>query len=134
MTRKKYELTRDNMTIVLKNAFNKKVIENLEITEHNLLLGLLGRLKEKGLAEVCVTFDEASMLIGGANTRPFYVDSIGLSRFRPRLNQTDSWLVLSGWGHRSVFRPQSFGFWGFSCRFRRRSDLRSRCTLTNGQI
>ena len=67
------------MTIVLKNAFNKKVIENLEITEHNLLLGLLGRLKEKGLAEVCVTFEEASVLIGGANTRPFYVDSIGLS-------------------------------------------------------
>lgn len=57
-----YELTAKNLTVVFDNEFNSQVIENLTASEHDLLLTIIGKLKEKGDEEVKISFDEIRVL------------------------------------------------------------------------
>ncbi len=95
MNADKYNLTRNNLTIVFKNVFNKKIIEGLEQSEHNLLLGLLGKLKEKGLKEVSISFAEVSVLMGQADVRPQRVNDTVLSLW-DKIKMTDYTLYAQG--------------------------------------
>lgn len=60
----KYEITAENLTVVFNNVFNKEVIRGLEPREYNLLMGIVGKLKEKGLEEVSISFEEVASLVG----------------------------------------------------------------------
>ncbi len=53
-----------NLTVAFNNDFNKKVIEDLTKKEHNLLMSLVGKTKNKGLKEVSLSFDEVSDSVG----------------------------------------------------------------------
>lgn len=60
----KYEITAENLTVVFNNVFNKETIRGLEPREYNLLMGIVGKIKKKGIEEVTISFDEVSSLIG----------------------------------------------------------------------
>lgn len=63
MEQSNYELLVNNLTVVFNNDFNKETISGLTISEHNLLFGLIGKLKKRGLEEVQLSFREASALM-----------------------------------------------------------------------
>lgn len=67
---KNYEIVTSNLQVVFNNAFNKEVIKDLTSSEHNLLMGLLGKLKEKEDAEITIDFDEVSALCGQSARMP----------------------------------------------------------------
>lgn len=76
---KKYEVLTSNLQVVFNNAFNKEVIRDLTTSEHNLLLGLLGKLKAKGDAEVVIDFDEVTALCGLSDPMPSQIVSLSNS-------------------------------------------------------
>lgn len=76
---KKYEVVTSNLQVVFNNAFNKEVIKDLTSSEHNLLMGLLGRLKEKEDAEVIIDFDEVSALCGLSDRMPKQITELSNS-------------------------------------------------------
>ena len=74
MSTEKYDLLVNNLTVVFNNDFNRETIKNLNPNEYNLLFGLLGKLKTRGLDEITLSFEEAAMLIcSGENKSSFIV-------------------------------------------------------------
>lgn len=57
------EKTKD-LVVAFHNNLNKEVIKNLTENENNLLMGMIGKLKEKHHEEIVITFDEIIELSG----------------------------------------------------------------------
>lgn len=55
----------NDIQVVYHNGFNDYVIQKLEKREHNLLMGMLWKMKNKGTNQVYVTFDEIYSFMGG---------------------------------------------------------------------
>ena len=78
----------NNLTVVFSNDFNEKIISRLTITEHNLLLGLIGKLQRQGLEEVKFSFREVSSLMKQKDFRSTFLIETLDSLWR-KLKKTD---------------------------------------------
>ena len=64
MDKTKNELMTENLQIVINNSFNNEVVRGLNNSEHNLLLGLLGRMKNSSTDEVIIDLNNLPDLSG----------------------------------------------------------------------
>ncbi len=95
MKSNKYDLIVDNLTVVFNNNFNKKTIAGLTGFEYNLLFGLLGKLKDKGISEISIPFEEAGALMKSPGNKPSHVISTVDSLWK-KIKMTDYALYVQG--------------------------------------
>lgn len=88
-----FEITTENLMVVFSNVFNEEVIRGLTTREHNLLMGIIGKLKEKGLEEVSISFDEIRALIQDSEERPHEIISLSNSLWE-KVKMTDYTLYV----------------------------------------
>ena len=95
MSTEKYDLLVNNLTVVFNNDFNRETIKNLNPNEYNLLFGLLGKLKTRGLDEITLSFEEAAMLICSGENKSSFIVRVVDSLWK-KIKSTDYALCVLG--------------------------------------
>lgn len=54
----------NELSVIFRNEFNEKVIKNMNQSEHDLLMCVIAKLKNKGLEELSLSIDEINDLMG----------------------------------------------------------------------
>lgn len=70
------ELTANDLVVAFRNEFNETTITGMTVTEHNLLLAIIGKMKKRGSDEIIITFNEVKSLLQLENLSPIEITRI----------------------------------------------------------